>query len=496
MSTVTDAVVRGAAPWACGTPPVTALVAAVDGLAALLPAAGARLEGRAATDALVQVLVAAGRLQAVAASLVPAVEADGWWALGGARSLTSWLAGAARVPWAKAQTTVMLGRAFATDLPLTAEGAVSGAVPVDNAVTVARLATSSAVRRAALSGSAEECGEPFLVAQATRLVPESFTRLARRWAVAADPEADERGYRDAVDREFLTLSSTTSGVHLAGFLTAEHGATLGTALTSLMGTPARGDSRTTTQRRAQALADLSRVALDHGLVGTGSGGRVRPQVTCVVDYDTLSALAADEAATSGPASAQDAGCVEDASRAPSRRAGVAGRRLRAVSDEERFAVAEIIGAGPVPAHVLARLTCDGQVGRLVFGPSSELIDVGRAERRFTAARRRAIVARDQTCRFPLCTAPPALGELHHVVPWGEGGSTDANAGILLCYHHHDVVHRLRLRIDARPAGGWQFRHRDGRALDRGSPPGWSDPSGPGGRQGARSSPASAPGYSR
>ncbi|GEL93895.1 HNH endonuclease signature motif containing protein [Cellulomonas composti] len=457
-------------------PQVLALETAIDALAGLVPDAGTRVDGRAATDAVVALVAAAGRLIAIAASLLPVVEAEGWWALRGARSITTWLAVAARVPWARAQGIVRLGRAIATDLPETGAGAVGGEVPLDNALTLARLGPTTKARREALAQPAEACGEGFLVKHARELAPETFTRLVRRWAAAADPESDERGYRSAVDRECLTLSPTTHGVQLRGFLTTEHGASLRTALDSLMGTPAPGERRTTTQRRAQALADLSRLALDHGLAGTGAGGRVRPHLSCVVDHDTFRRLvdddgALDDMAADGPdlrrSDLRDdlRGDPRDESETDP---GAAPWRLRAVSDEERFAVAEVVGGGPVPGHVLRRLACDGAVGRLIFGPASELIDVGRAERRFTAARRRAIVARDQSCRYPDCGAPAALGELHHVTPWSEGGRTDANAGILLCYHHHDVVHRLRLRIESRRSGGWRFTTATGQPLDRGS----------------------------
>ncbi|GEL94826.1 HNH endonuclease signature motif containing protein [Cellulomonas composti] len=565
-------------------PEVAALQLAIDALAGLVPGASTSLDGQSATETMVALATAAGRLTAIAAALLPVVEADGWWALRGARTVTTWLAGAARMPWARAAGIVRMGRAFASDLPETAAGAVAGEIPVDNALTLARLAPTTKLRREALAQPADACGEPFLAEHARGLAPETFTRLVRRWAAAADTGADERGYRKATDREFFTISPTTNGMHLSGFLTTEHGASLRAALDSLMGTPAPDDRRTTTQRRAQALADLSRLGLDHGLVGTGAGARIRPHVSCVVDHDTFRRLVEDESTRDpfdarlddppddppdsrhndppdrrhvdppgsphndppdrrhnddpprchhddpldhpledplddpldhpledplddpledpledpldDPLEGPLEGPLDDLLEGPlderlyerlganldqrldetadadpedlARPRGVRLGRLRPVSDEERFAVTEIVGAGPVPGHVLQRLACDGAIGRLVFGPASELIDVGRSERRFTAARRRAIVARDQTCRYPSCGAPASLGELHHVVPWSQGGSTDANAGILLCYHHHDVVHRLHLQIRRRKSGGWRFTTATGHRLDAGS----------------------------
>jgi hypothetical protein len=233
--------------------------------------------------------------------------------------------------------------------------------------------------------------------------------------------------------------------------------------------PAAGDARTTQQRRAQALADVSRLVLDHGLVGTGAA--VRPHLSVVVDFDTLrrtleAPQAADVSVEQARRDAQAEGDelfevpFDSAFRAPAERG--CRFRLTPVSDVERFAVGEILGAGPIPASVLARLACDSEVSRMVFGPDSQVINVGRAERTFAGPRRKAVIARDGHCRYPGCTAPPALGEIHHIDEWvRDHGATDVNMGILLCWHHHDLIHRLQIEIRPSPGGGWLFLTRHG-----------------------------------
>ena len=52
--------------------------------------------------------------------------------------------------------------------------------------------------------------------------------------------------------------------------------------------PAAGDDRTSDQRRAQALGDLSRLVVDHGLAGTGRA--VRPRIGVLVSHETLTNL--------------------------------------------------------------------------------------------------------------------------------------------------------------------------------------------------------------
>ena len=166
-------------------------------------------------------------------------------------------------------------------------------------------------------------------------------------------------------------------------------------------------------------------------------------MSVVVDFDTL------RRAVEGPA-------VEDPGRA--------GRlfQLAPVADVERFAVAEILGAGPIPSTVLARLACDSEISRVVFGRESQVINVGRGERSYAGPRRKAVIARDGHCRYPGCTAPPALGEIHHINEWvRDHGDTDINTGVLLCWHHHDLVHRLHIEIRPSPGGGWRFVSRHG-----------------------------------
>jgi hypothetical protein len=99
----------------------------------------------------------------------------------------------------------------------------------------------------------------------------------------------------------------------------------------------------------------------------------------------------------------------------------------------------------------------------VFGPEGEVLDVGRAQRTYTGQIRLGVIARDRTCRFPGCGAPPSLGEVHHVLSWLLLGPTSVENGILLCWHHHAMVHSRGILI-ARGGGGWTFRRSDGSAI--------------------------------
>lgn len=101
---------------------------------------------------------------------------------------------------------------------------------------------------------------------------------------------------------------------------------------------------------------------------------------------------------------------------------------------------------------LARLACDPQVTRVVFGPQSRPLDVGRTKRLVTPALKLAVVARDRHCRFPNCEQNPSRCDVHHIVSWSRGGETKLTNLVLLCAYHHMLVHE----------GGWTLTGIPGR----------------------------------
>lgn len=72
---------------------------------------------------------------------------------------------------------------------------------------------------------------------------------------------------------------------------------------------------------------------------------------------------------------------------------------------------------------------------------SRPLDVARSERLYTWRQRVALAARDGGCLFPECDRPPAWCEAHHIDFWArDGGKTDVARGVLLCRHHHLLMH--------------------------------------------------------
>ncbi|MFJ2617780.1 DUF222 domain-containing protein [Glutamicibacter sp. NPDC087344] len=87
-----------------------------------------------------------------------------------------------------------------------------------------------------------------------------------------------------------------------------------------------------------------------------------------------------------------------------------------------------------------RLICEGAIYRVIFGPDGQPLDVGRTQRFFTEAIKRAALARDRGCIVPGCTAPPEMIEYHHDDWWEHGGKTSCRNASCLCRRHHLAIH--------------------------------------------------------
>jgi len=196
-------------------------------------------------------------------------------------------------------------------------------------------------------------------------------------------------------RRGVSISRTTGGMRrVDGWLTALAGEALETALDAL--TPPRrdGDSRTPRQRRHDALEDLCRDWLDNGTTPTVGGEK--PHVSLLADLDALK--------------------------------GIAG------------GTHETVDGDIVDVDTLRMIACDCSITRIVLGAESEVLDVGRKTRVWTAAQRRAIVARDRHCQAPGCRVRPKHCDIHHLDHWADGGETTVDKGKLFCRPHHVEEH--------------------------------------------------------
>nr|WP_227993079.1 HNH endonuclease signature motif containing protein [Pseudactinotalea sp. HY160] len=427
----------------------------------------ARLEwygasGDAVLDTLEEVEQARRRLEAVRARATAAAEADGRWALDGSRALATWLQFHTGAQRGACLQQVRNARRLNLDLPGALEALTDGRIGADHVAVLVRECTRTQRMRRQLADP--DIGETFLVTSASRLDAGTFTSVAKEWAIAADPDAADRAWREDGAKEDVTLAHTIDGYHLQGWLDEASGRILDTALTAHMGRASEADDRTPGQRRAAALTELAQADLDSGRLQPSA--RIRPQITLHVPWETLQALIAATAS----ARPRSGGCTGALGERPddtewARQWGrdtddehlittrLDHRRMRGV-DPATFS-----DGTPLTPGQLSRLACDSQISRVVFGPASTVLDVGREQRIFPANQARAVIARDRHCQFPGCHEPPEYGEIHHSLWWAKhNGPTSVGHGILLCWSHHDLVHQREITI-ARRDGRWHFtRH--------------------------------------
>jgi len=100
----------------------------------------------------------------------------------------------------------------------------------------------------------------------------------------------------------------------------------------------------------------------------------------------------------------------------------------------------------VPVEQVRQLACSAGIIPLILGERSRPMDIGRKTRSFPAGIRRVLVARDKGCTFPGCGRPPKQCDAHHIRHWANGGDTSVKNAVLLCRHHHTLIHQSEWEV--------------------------------------------------
>jgi hypothetical protein len=224
------------------------------------------------------------------------------------------------------------------------------------------------------------------------------------------------------ERNGLYVSPTFDGrTVISGELTDAAAETVVTAIHTYTDPPDSADFRTVAQGQAAALVRVCELALGH--VDDPDVQRARKVVSIVVDWKTLVT-------------------------------GAVGR-----CDGEF--------TGPVHPRDVERLLCDSPISRVVTGPDTLPLELGRMRRAVPPSLRRALVVRDHGCRWPGCNRPSAWCDAHHVVHWKDGGPTGLDNCVLLCDRHHETSHLLGwsvtfdgTRLTVRRPDGTEMREGD------------------------------------
>jgi len=109
------------------------------------------------------------------------------------------------------------------------------------------------------------------------------------------------------------------------------------------------------------------------------------------------------------------------------------------SGETNDLAGELERDGLIDAETVRRIACDATIAVALDDDVGHTMYEGRNRRFATVAQRREVMRRDRHCRFPGC-ANVTFTNVHHVVRWKPGGTTDLDNLVLLCTHHHAVVH--------------------------------------------------------
>jgi hypothetical protein len=396
---------------------VSELRSAIEGLRleTLSELPDARLEEDFAELQRAAELIDAERLRRLAE-----IDRRGTFRRDGHLSAAAWLASTFKVAWGTARNEVRMARAL-EQMPATRRAVEEGEVSMSAArvLVEARDADPEAFRSS----------EATLVEAARIHSMQDVRRVATYWRQAAEREAAMAGQEKLRERRRLHASVTFMGmVRVDGDLDPETGETLLTALRAVLDAESRSadqpDARTPAQRRADALAEVCRQWLDRDDRPTVGGER--PHITVTIDPDSL---------RDGDGS-----------------------------------TSEMDHVGPVDPETARRVACDASIRRVVMAGRSEPLDVGRRTPVISPGLRRAVVVRDQHCRFPGCDRPHTWCDAHHVVHWAEGGPTALANLVLLCRRHHRMVHQrggfLLALEDGRPV----FRRPDGSVLNDRAPP--------------------------
>ncbi len=341
----------------------------------------------ALADRFVELRAEIDRLESQAARLLVAVEDRGIPYGQGATSVGAWAQWRTGQRWADAKASFDAGLAC-EQLPLTAKAWAQGEISASAARTICR----------GLRPGHEQVYrevEDTLVYFAAEHNMAELDGLIGYYRRCCDQVDD----REPADRNGAHLSPVADRWQLDADLDALAGETVKRAVDAATDLPADGDTRSPARRRADALVRICRFFLDHEDLPV-EGGEA-PHVTLVIPWDQIT------------------DCIP----------------CPAIPRDPTNLVAFLSGGQR------AQLLCDCNIARMILGPDSQPLDVGRAQRAVPRWLRRAVAQRDRHCRYPGCDRRPHRCEVHHVIAWTHGGPTALSNLVLLCPYHHHVIHR-------------------------------------------------------
>jgi Domain of unknown function (DUF222)/HNH endonuclease len=345
--------------------------------------------------------------------LVAEFDRRGGYEAWGFHSCGAWVAWRCSIDPRSAREHVRVGRAL-VELPLVKERFACGELSYSKVRAITRIATPEI--------------EAELVEMARFATAAQLERIVRGYRRAVSVESAEAAHRD----RFLSWEWEEDGsLRIRGRLSPEDGALFLKAIEA--GREAIGDR-------------------EEGVSLDSQGGSAEPEPVAVNDSDALMEVA--EGFFAGDSSPRAAGESHQV---------IVHADLEALAGDGAQAGCVLEDGPPICAESARRLACDASLLPILHGPRGTL-DIGRKTRVIPPSMRRALDVRDEgRCRFPGCENRRWV-DAHHIVHWARGGETKLGNLILLCSHHHRLVHEGGFSVILKRDGSLVFRRPDGRVV--------------------------------
>jgi hypothetical protein len=154
------------------------------------------------------------------------------------------------------------------------------------------------------------------------------------------------------------------------------------------------------------------------------------------------------------------------------------------SGEESDLAGDLERGGLLSKETVRRVACDATITLAVDDDMGRTMYEGRARRDPSGPQHREVRRRDRHCRFPGCTNV-VFTNVHHIKEWKpDRGPTDLDNLVLLCVHHHGLVHSKQWSMSGSPNELLIFVGPSGRAMESRPSPMWTAVTGPAARRAA------------
>jgi hypothetical protein len=371
-------------------------------------------------------------------SLLAEIESRGVMELFGYRSVARLFEHLADVPKAAAETVVKRARALTPgraldSTPIPAVAPATGAAAAEGRLSSPMIDTIVGVMTQ-IPPEHRDDAELHLLSFASEAGHKQVAALGERILAHLDPDgaAPDETEPAKPSRELSLRRKRTGFWELNGRFDDETGArasALFDALAQRHSAEEGPDLRSPLERYGDAFSDAIDLAFNSPELPMQAGERAHVMVAVSL---------ADLKSSIGQAMLGDTGTIPNPA---------AGQVTLDATPKPGVGRAVLGDLGTISAAEARIHACDCKLIPAVLGTQSEPLDLGRRHRLVSASLRRALYLRDRGCAFPGCHRPPRHCQGHHIRHWADGGPTELGNLVLLCAHHHRLLHR----------SGWQVR---------------------------------------